>query len=276
VQLFELPRTSPSGAGSYPDASPYSLVSGPDGRLWFDDEVNKSVGIARISTQGKLGPTILAGYDRDLTIGPNAQVWFSRALGTFDPTLPQLALATRAGIVVTEDLPAQDFPAYESGIAGMTLGPDGNLWLTNGVSSIVRVSGLETPLGGLDYRQRPRRAPDYAYDSSTENDQWTNVTSSAHPTFAGVAKPGAKVTLWAQQQGENQPVAIGQVKASSGDGSWTLKSHKNLSDGIYAVTATQAGNTGPASVLYSLAPDASGDMSDALVIQTRRARKPHA
>jgi len=88
-----------------------------------------------------------------------------------------------------------------------------------------------------------------------------------------VAEPGAEVSLWAQKQGDNQPVSIGQVTASKSDGSWTLTSHLKLSDGNYAVTATQTGDTGPPSVLYSLAPDSSGNLSNALVIQTRNAGK---
>ncbi len=76
-----------------------------------------------------------------------------------------------------------------------------------------------------------------------------------------------------QKQGENQPVSIGQVKASTSDGSWTLKSQVKLTSGNYAVTATQTGDTGPPSVLYSLEPDSSGNLSNALVIQTRHAGK---
>ena len=34
----------------------------------------------------------------------------------------------------------------------MTLGPDGNLWATSGQSSILRISGMDTLAGSLDYR----------------------------------------------------------------------------------------------------------------------------
>ncbi len=91
-----------------------------------------------------------------------------------------------------------------------------------------------------------------------------------HPTFSGVARPGAEVTLAGQKQGEIQPVLIGKVRASKSDGSWTLKSHVKLSAGTYAVTATQSGDTSPPSVLYSLEPDSSGNLSNALVIKSSR------
>ncbi len=202
-------------------------------------------------------------FSSNLVRLPDGQVWFA----TSRPGMaPGLGVATRSGIVVPQDLPSPYVSgnSYGSG-GGMAAGPDGNLWLTTANSSIVRISGLDSVSGGLDYRHRSKQAPDYSYD------EWTNVSGTEKPTFACVATPGAEVTLWAQQQGDNQPVSIGQVKASRSDGSWTLKSHLKLSDGNRAVTATQTGNTGPPSVLSSLEPDSSGNLSSALVIQTSRA-----
>ena len=69
-------------------------------------------------------------------------------------------------------------------------------------------------------------------------------------------------------------MSIGQVKASKSDGSWILTSHLGGgADGNYAVTATQTGDSGPPSELYSLEPDSSGNLSNALVIQRRHAGK---
>jgi hypothetical protein len=143
----------------------------------------------------------------------------------------------------------------------MTLGPDGNLWATNGQSSIVRISGLNSPAGALDYR----------HGRQTHNG-YPTVSETAHPTFAGVASLGSEVTLSAQKQGQNQPVSIGQVKASKSDGSWTLSSHVKFSNGSYAITATQNGDTGSPTVLYSLEPDSSGDLN-ALLVQIPRPKK---
>jgi hypothetical protein len=76
-----------------------------------------------------------------------------------------------------------------------------------------------------------------------------------------------------QKQGESQPISIGQVHANQKDGSWTLTTNHRLSNGTYAVTATQSGDSSPPSVLYSLTPDSSGNLSNALVIDTTRATK---
>ncbi len=252
---------------------PSGIISGPDGTLWFQGNVHGTGGIARISTSGKLGSVIpVVGIDSNLLRLPDGQVWFEENSGAGY----ELGVATRSGIVVTQDLPASAPYLTNSFYPGenvLTIGRDGNLWATSDASSIVRISGLNTVAGGLDYRHRRKRAPDYAYNPNSGGDQWTNVSGTAKPTFAGVATPGAEVTLWAQRQGDNQPVSIGQVQASKTDGSWTLTSHVKLSDGNYAVTATQTGDTGPPSVLYSLAPDSSGNLSNALVIQTRHAGK---
>ena len=55
-------------------------------------------------------------------------------------------------------------------------------------------------------------------------------------------------------------MAIGHVQASKIDGSWTLTTNHRLSNGNYAVTATQSGDSSPPSVLYSLTPDSSGNL----------------
>jgi len=253
-----------------------SLFSGPDGKLWFAADMRNETGIARISTSGKLGSFIPAQIFGDVILGPNRQVYFpgSDNLSGSD----ELTRATRSGIVVTQDVPGfnsmlNDSGSYSSGVPPVTAGPDGNLWFTNGPSSIERISGLDTLAGALDYRHRPRQAPDLVTSQSNGGHYWTNVSGSSKPTFAGVARPAADVSLSVQKQGDNQPVSIGKVKASKSDGSWTLKSHVKLSDGNYAVTASQTGDTGPPSVLSSLAPDSSGNLSSALVIDTSRARK---
>ncbi len=276
VTVYNVFSTDSYGYGPNP---PSDIISGPDGKLWYEGTVDGTTGIARISTRGKLASVIPVGglssgsrggfIDSNLVRLPNGQFWF--LYSPFASIAEELGVATRSGIVATEDLPASSLPLG----GDMTIGPHGNLWVaglgTNlFTSGIVRISGLDSVVGGLDHRNRPKQAPDYAYD------QWTNVSSTATPTFAGVAKPGAVVALWTQKQGANQPVLIGRVRASKSDGSWTLTSHVTLSDGDYALTATETGDTGPHSVLYSLAPGSSGKLSNALVIQATDAAKVKA
>jgi streptogramin lyase len=263
IKMFGIPSTG--SEGSYHGINgnpPTNIISGPGGQLWYQSTVQGFQGIARISTKGKLGPFIPLGHlVTGLVSRDDSQVWYVNGVLQGNA----LGVATRSGIAVTEDLPAGislNGVPYSGTAYGLTFGSDGNLWATSG-SSIVRISGLDTLAGGLDDRHRPKRAPyihDYWYGHTIF--AWSNVTTQARPTFAGVGRPGAEVTLWAQKEGASQPVLIGQTAASSTDGSWTLKSHVKLSNGNYAVTASQTGDTGPPTVLYSL--------SNALVIQAPR------
>jgi streptogramin lyase len=268
IQLTTLPVSVQSrwysGNSSYAD-DVSSLIAGPDGKLWFAAEKRSIPGIARVSTSGKLESFIPDGVDGDLVRAPHQQVWLPGS-NTGSDNSSSMTIVTRSGIVATRDLPTlssgNGYYQYSVG-TNMTLGPDGNLWGTTG-SSIVRLTGLDPPAGGLDNQARPRHAPDFIAGQPESN--WTNVSSSAHPTFEGVAKPGAEVTLWVQKQGASESVSIGKVRASRSDGSWTLKSHRRLSDGAYAVTATQAGDSGNPGVLYSLDPGYDGGLPNALVI----------
>jgi streptogramin lyase len=276
VRLFELPSSLSVGSSSraynwsYPTATD-SLISGPDGKLWFTAQNGKESGIARISTNGKLAPFIRADIYGDLNSGPDGRVWFYGSEQASPKS--QLALATRSGIVVTRDLPQSSAYSYiGENYTGLAVGRDGSLVMTNASSSILRMSGQGGPIGGLDYRTRPKRAPDFV-NLNYGPPYWTNVSGTAHPTFAGIARPGAEVTLWAQKQGESQPVPIGHVHASPTDGSWTLKSHVRLSDGSYALTASQKGDTGPPTMLYTLNADPSSVFAEPLVIDTKRATK---
>ena len=256
-------------SGSYAPQSPSDLIAGPGGQLWFLGANDNKTGIRRISTSGKLGTTITAGGKyldaTDMVKLPGGMVAFGGG--------GSIGLVTRSGIVVTRDLPGVSsggyhypFPAY--GGYAMTLGSDGNLWTTSGVSSILRTSGVDTLAGSLDYRS----GHDVQITFSNEGITAT-LTNTAQPKFAGVASPGAEVTLWIQKQGESQPVSIGTVRASGTDGTWTLKSRVKLSNGYYAVSATQNGDTGSPRVLYSLDPDSMGNMTNALWVNLSRAGK---
>ncbi len=106
----------------YPPAPPSDIISGPDGKLWFQGTVHGTTGIVRISTSGKLGPVIPVGnIESNMVRLPNGQVWFQRATDNSD--IQELGMATRSGIVATRDLPESSPNLNYS----MTVGPDGNL-----------------------------------------------------------------------------------------------------------------------------------------------------
>jgi streptogramin lyase len=272
VKIFNILSTY--GYGSYPPSSPSDIVSGPDRTLWFEGTVNGTGGIARISTSGKLGAVIPEdSIGSNMLRLPNGQVWFVPTDSDIS-IASELGVVTRSGIVATQDLPSPN-GSYEQNLGApytnvLARSPGGDLWATSGANTIMRISEAGAVIGSLDYRHRPKQTLDYSYDG------WTNVSGSATPTFAGVATPGAEVTLWAQKQGVKRPVSIGHVEASKSNGSWTLTSHRELENGTYAITAAETGQKGPRSVLYSLKPDYYGDLSNALVIATSGAATANA
>jgi len=268
IQLFSLPEPKNSTHQGY--GPPGSLITGPDGKLWFESTLNGVASIGRMSTSGKLGKTIPFGTGSALVNGPHGRVWFGGS-GAGIGFGGDLLLATRSANVVSHDLPDQYVGYYSLNIGGITAGKDGNLWFTDESSNIVRISGLDSLAGGLDYRHRPKQAPDY----DTYNDAWTNTTVNSRPVFAGVARSGTVVTVSVQLQGQSQFVVIGHAHASKHDGSWMLKSDMKLKDGSYAVIATESGDSSPPTVLYSLQADASGNGPTPLIVDTAaQVKKP--
>jgi streptogramin lyase len=165
IRLFTLPPSlSPGATFQAKDSSYYgttgSLVTGPDGRLWFAADDRGVAGIARVSTEGKLESFIPASVTGQMVRGPEGRAWFSSgdpASGTYG-----LGVATRSGTFVSRDLPGPDSSVVAAnGIPGLALGPGGALWYTDGVSVVGRISGLDSVAGGLDDLNRPRHAPDF-------------------------------------------------------------------------------------------------------------------
>jgi streptogramin lyase len=161
LRMYQFVETDSSG--SYAPGPPSDLIAGPGGKLWFDGEINDKPGIARISTSGKLGSTIATNlpFIDNMVKLPDGQVWFE----LYDSgTQADLGLVTRSGTVVSEDLPGISvsnygdwYGGYDTSGSAMTLGPDGNLWATNGQSTILRISGIETVTAGTQAPEHPKK-----------------------------------------------------------------------------------------------------------------------
>ena len=143
-------------------SQPVSIVSGPDGALWFTEAAGNKVG--RITTEGTITneypiPTGASGLD-DIAIGPDGNPWFAESvgnkIGSIDPSgaiseSAPLAPGSQPISVVTGPDGNAWFTAhgtgkvgrmtldgavteYSAGITGrplvITAGPDGNLWFT--------------------------------------------------------------------------------------------------------------------------------------------------
>jgi streptogramin lyase len=145
-------------AASYHPSYTY-VMSGADGELWYEGlgtTGSKREGPAQVSTSGKLRPDIRSGFvDPNTVPMPNGDVWFEY----LNAQLNQLELATRSGVVLTQDVVGASSSSSAHGygnVYGLTLGPDGNLWATSGASNIVRLSGLESVVAGSDNQRGAR------------------------------------------------------------------------------------------------------------------------
>jgi len=113
VTLFPVPT---------PASSPFAIVSGPDGNLWFT-EGNRDV-VGRVSPQGTITefhtPTS-ASQPTAITVGPDGNLWFTAV----DPN--KVARITPSGVVTEFPIPTP----YSAPLHGITTGPDGALWFTD-------------------------------------------------------------------------------------------------------------------------------------------------
>jgi streptogramin lyase len=100
------------------DVVPTSIISGPDGNLWFAEYKTKNIG--RVSPTGQIKEFPTPTGVNDLTVGSDKNIWYASAdsgsIGRFNPTTAEVTEFTLSGI----------------GKAGwITAGPDGNVWFTD-------------------------------------------------------------------------------------------------------------------------------------------------
>jgi virginiamycin B lyase len=125
---------------------PYHLVAGPDGTVWFTASENVagfSVSlVGHITTAGQ--PAIVADFGGECGVpqiasGPDGNLWLPRPPGLCGrPETPQYV--TR----LTPQGKSTAFPVPTSaccgGLAGITSGPDGALWMIEDQAGVVRMS----------------------------------------------------------------------------------------------------------------------------------------
>jgi virginiamycin B lyase len=138
-------------------AYPLNITAGPDGNLWFTEGSIQKDSIGRITPDGQVtefhtfGNWVSAPYD--ITAGPDGHIWFTEPGGHYADWVGEM---TTDGVQIgTYYARPIDVCFYEGcWPTGITVGSDGNLWMTDRVSS--DVWGL-TPDG--QYVNRPYPTP---------------------------------------------------------------------------------------------------------------------
>jgi streptogramin lyase len=122
----------------YPVPTPSSqmlgITNGPDGNVWFTEQLGKRVG--RITPDGTITEFPIPGTvvsPQAITTGPDGNLWFADFVS--------IGMVTPAGVFQHFPVPSQSLPAY-----GITAGPDGNVWFTLSNSDHQRI-GRITPSG---------------------------------------------------------------------------------------------------------------------------------
>jgi streptogramin lyase len=107
------------------NSQPISIVTGPDGNLWFTEYNTSKIG--RITPAGVITefttPTTYS-YPAGIAKGPDGNLWFAERQGN------NIGKITPGGVIV-------EYPVPSGGPFGITAGPDGNTWFTDAYSGNV-------------------------------------------------------------------------------------------------------------------------------------------
>lgn len=142
--IFDLPT---------PERSPYDIVVGPDGNLWFTEGAGTAVG--RITPAGEVTEFPVGTENSfSMTSGPDGNLWFTSSGDS------KLCTITPSGTVTAVPLPATVLQ-----VGALVAGPDGNMWVAadSSVAKVTRLRRSHTlpnhhgrKLGKRDHRG-PRR-----------------------------------------------------------------------------------------------------------------------
>jgi streptogramin lyase len=101
-----------------PNGHPDGITAGPDGNLWFTEDIGGNIG--RISTSGTITefPLPFGSSPDGITAGPDGNLWFTDEDGNIGRITP-------GGTITEFPVPTTNsFPSW------ITKGSDGNLWFT--------------------------------------------------------------------------------------------------------------------------------------------------
>jgi streptogramin lyase len=105
------------------NSTPTSIVSGPDGNLWFTERTGNKIGrIDPRATAAGITEFALPGVNSqpyDLVVGPDGNIWFTEYAGG------KIGRITPAGVITEYPLPS----GTASGPRGIARGLDGTLWV---------------------------------------------------------------------------------------------------------------------------------------------------
>jgi hypothetical protein len=264
------------------------MIVGPDRSMWFDSDwwtknsdriLERFVGVFSFDSQGRFRrfETLTSGFG--IATGPDGNLWTIGRSADYK-NLPVINRLTPNGIVTvftTElNLTDNDWYGLQPYITG---GPADSIWIADKTNNgkIIQVSNLNSLSGSLDSRFETSIRSHHGENYS----KFDNITSLAHPRFAGTAPKGSTVTLYASQLSEgglkpeanNSSIRLGSVQVNR-NGIWQLKSKPTLANGKYLIYAGLGDNQQKTELLYPLSnnivsPDYETDGKSPLIVARR-------
>jgi virginiamycin B lyase len=158
---------------------PVYLAASADKKIYFSDYAGDQVGSMDISTST---PTFVTGNlatddgPADLIIGPDGKIWVDEfgLMGAVQESVDEFTLpGGTLDVSMSNPLPAPDKLAAPDGI---TLGPDGNVWITENAASAIRSLTAEG-LFGNDNPTTTANAMPTGIVVGTDNNLWFAETT---------------------------------------------------------------------------------------------------
>ena len=186
---------------------PFGITSGPDGNLYFTDQLFSIIG--RITPQGKVSRFSYkkkGGYSVGITTGPDGNLWFTHPEGG------SIGKMTPAGQFTFFPVPGEQ--GNNGGILdAITAGPDGALWFTidafSGNQSVPKI-GRITPGGTITLFDVPNPTGGVSMEGITtgrDGNLWFTY-NNGQTSGVGRITPGGKSTLFPAPSQGVFPVGI--------------------------------------------------------------------
>ena len=162
-----------------------ALVSGPDGNVW----VVGFESVYRVTPAGAVTTYNAAADGLSICVGPDGAIYFG-AVG-----LGQVGRITTSGDVTYYPIAPPNGSNYLPTVAGITTGPDGNLWISDYANAeIIRLSPTSGavayfPIPGGGYPYGIITGPDNALWAADRNGQVDRVTVDG--TVSVIPIPGS-------------------------------------------------------------------------------------
>ena len=215
-------------------SSPFGIVSGPDGNLWFTEFTSDKIG--RATTAGVITEfAFSAGFGpAGLTSGPDGNLWVCGFSGN------KIARVTTAGVVTEFNV-----PTAASAPRSIVSGPDGNLWFTetdgNKIAKVTTAGAFTEfaiPTAASSPRGIALGADGNLWFTESATDKIGRVTTAGVFTEFNVPTVGATPrniirglddALWFTQQGSNK---IGRISTSGAISETLIGTTATLPSGI--------------------------------------------